>query len=80
MKPRLYTARISHSIRRDGVWCAMQTAESKLKAFDDANAERRARNQLTLRLVHERRIAGPDDLRFHLVQVAAVPMEGKRHG
>lgn len=80
MKPQMYRARISHSVLRDGEWSPLRTAETQLKAFDDANAERRARNQLTLRLVHERRIAGPDDLRFHLVQVEAVPTEGKRHG
>lgn len=70
MRPRLYRAAIFYAFRAGDGWSHSLLSDEEVKAFDNANAEKRAVNRLTLKLIHEQRIVTADDLKIESVTVA----------
>jgi hypothetical protein len=76
MKPQLYDTETMYSVLRDGAWTRSKIRHAKIKAFDKANANQRARNRLYLMLLHAGTITRAEDLRVMSVHVTAAVKEG----
>lgn len=70
MRPALYRADIFYAIRTGEGWGPSLLSDEEVKAFGNTNAETRAVNRLTLKLIHEQRIVTADDLKIESVTVA----------
>lgn len=75
-RPDLYDTEVIYRYRKNGAWSPSLVAQHKLKAFDDENADYRARQRLLNKLKYAGLIADENDLDIKDVTYSFVP-DGK---